>query len=116
MSQNSTACSFKSFWEALHNSGRDLNFVVSIVLNLGIESRFTEDDAVVLSKPDMVGSTPLILATLADRADVVQALLTAGASAKAANGKNYTPLHAAAESGNLGSLELLLDGGCRCKS
>jgi ankyrin repeat protein len=62
-----------------------------------------------VAEPD--GTTALHWAVRADRLDVVQALLQAGARAGAANRYGVTPLALAAVNGNAGILRALLDRG-----
>ncbi len=57
------------------------------------------------------GNTALDAAVAANHADVVRVLLAAGASANARDASDYTPLHKAAQNGNLEIVRMLLEHG-----
>ena len=57
------------------------------------------------------GSTPLLWAVHNGDAEMVKALLRAGADTKAANGLGYTPMREAATNGDIEILQALLDAG-----
>jgi hypothetical protein len=57
------------------------------------------------------GRTPLYLACLHDRTNVVRALLTAGADPRRADAAGFGPLHVAAAFGRLESVQALIESG-----
>lgn len=68
-------------------------------------------DAAQLNKPDTSGSTPLILAVLADRTPVAKRLIEAGADVKVVNAQGETALSAAAFRDNYEIAVLLFEHG-----
>ena len=66
-------------------------------------------EAAQIDIPDVVGSTPLIVAALADRNPVALRLIEAGADVNAANHQGETALSIAAYNGNLELAAALID-------
>jgi uncharacterized protein len=66
------------------------------------------DEAAQIDRPNVAGSTPLILAVQSNRAEVAKALMDAGARIEAANAQGETALSAAAFTGNVELATLLL--------
>ncbi len=71
------------------------------------------DHGAAVDAPDKsrFGNTALDAAVAADHADVVRALLAAGANANVRDSADYTPLHKAAANGDVEVARMLLDGG-----
>ena len=79
-----------------------------------MDSRAFEEALKSGADPDMElknGATPLIMAILRDRPDLVQMLLESGASVNKTGKRGSTPLHAAAGLGRKKCLDLLLKSG-----
>jgi uncharacterized protein len=70
-------------------------------------------DAAQLERANVAGSTPLILAALANRGEVATQLVDAGAKVDAINAQGETPLSAAAFNGDADLATLLLARGAR---
>lgn len=103
----------ETFNEALRNTNLEAShsLAMSIVEGLegGIDQRSVEGDDLGFG---MLGATPLIIATVAQRHDVIKSLLDAGANANAQDDTGFTALHGAALiRGDLSLIDLLVGKG-----
>ncbi len=73
----------------------------------------TPEEAAELDRPNVTGSTPLIAAALANRANVAKWLIDAGAKVDAVNQQGESALSAAAFTGNVDLALLLLERGAK---
>lgn len=84
--------------------GRQTPISQSIAENASIRSQL-------LDQPNSLGATPLFVAALKNRVDVVEYLLQRGANAEARTSFGWTPLFAAAANGHLEVVKLLVELG-----
>lgn len=109
----------KEFWLAISdttlppNESRDAAMAIVANPNCGLEKKSCFADRI--SIPESIpinsqGSSPLLLAALASRHDVLVALIEMGADVKATN-DNFGAIHAAAFRGNVASIECLISSG-----
>lgn len=111
-------CSVIELWNALHNTDDDpatsCKRAMSIVMSrdCGLDKRFIDRDFPKDSSsslpPNIVYSTPLILAAIARRPDVIKALVDAGAKVLGANDNHVSALSAVIEAHDITSLNVLL--------
>lgn len=64
-----------------------------------------------LNRADCIGMTPLFVAAVANRADMLGELLAAGADPNPQLGTGWTPLHDAADKGRVQIVRILLHAG-----
>lgn len=102
----------KAFWDILvkSTSANSLELALSIIHRC-IERCVNEADWIESVKPINIcyGDSPLALAVISHRNDVVSELIKAGANVNARNYFNDTPLHAAASVGNSVAVRLLIN-------
>lgn len=112
-------CPVIELWNTLHDSDDDpatsCKRAMSIVMSrsCGLDKRFVDRDFPKDSyynnlPPNLVYSTPLILAAIARRPDVIKALVDAGAKVLAANDSHVSAVSAVIEAHDIASLNVLL--------
>lgn len=107
------------FWRTINAEVTSANEALAIICNPngGLECRSTAEmglmKGITLSlNSRQGGATPLILATLAGRVDVMMGLLELGANIDAKESDfGYSPLHVAAYQGNVEALRVLISKG-----
>lgn len=106
----------KIFWETLASSFGSLAVVMAIVTDprCGTSRRSCLSEGAMNTSHNSLnctkgGATPLMLATVAGRTDVMKSLLAVGADINAKeDGRGYTAIHLAVREGNLAAVEILL--------
>ena len=89
-------------------AGQGAIHIVSVLLAAGAD---VNGELPIARRENVWGHSPLYLACLHDKANVVRALLAAGADATRADAAGFGPLHVAAAFGRLESVQALIEAG-----
>lgn len=107
----------KALWEVLNDKESSVEFAIAVVMDTrcGLERRSIPAEGemegkggLVMNKAGSSSLTPLMMATLAARVDVMEALLAAGADRDAEDAKGNSSLCIAAITNNPSAIELLV--------